>query len=430
MEFEKAIALLMDSTKLREDRLLSLEIIFEYIKVKQSKGISQNRLIYLQSLMECIIDMFESVPVQEESIVRYCDLLKQELCSKDLFIVEGQGWFANSVKKYLQKKGHIIANSSEYNSRDRVISIICDENSVTGSREKEIVIQLWKYMKYTYFYYPEYWTIMNEYSVSKSCGEIKGVITGMSYFRDALKPELLKVPTVTLANSSQDLFYDFKMLQKACTEIGESIQFAIIGLAPYSLRYDESMSTMQMLRNFAYFQEFGTFHNLKITDNDKDFWGQQRVLIEQYLGKEICSYLFTDEYVPRYGDGKKDDTKVFDSSNVAEIYLKEITGKYNKPYKKTFYENIKILKEYLLYCSERNIQVYILIPPFSKWHSEHWKKEYYDELICVLEDISQVYDFCLVDLAMEQWADYYFRDYAHLNRLGAIRVCDIMNRVL
>ena len=424
------ITLLTDSQKTQEERLHSLQILFGYIESMQNEGISSKRLVYLQGLMECIIDAFESLPVQEDSIVYYGDLLKRELCPKDIFMIEGKGWFANIVRKYLKKEGYIIADALEDHSKDRIIRIICDEDSGVSFNEEQRVIQLWKYMKYTYFFHPEYWTIMNEYNFSKSCDGIKGVITGMSYFRDALKTEYLKLPMVTLANSSQDLFYDFKMFQKAYAEIGEGIQVVIIGLAPYSLRYDESLSQAQVLRNFAYFHEFDTWHNLQISDKDKNFFERQRAMIEQYLDKSICNYLFSDGYVPLYGNGKKDDTLVFDSSCVDDIYLKEIIGKYSKPYEKTLQENIKILREYLSYCKERNVQAYILIPPFSKWHSEYWKKEYYDEFLHVLEEIGEEYDFGLVDLAMEQWADYYFRDYAHLNRLGAIRVCTILNQIL
>ena len=66
----------------------------------------------------------------------------------------------------------------------------------------------------------DYWNMFIKFQKRKK--NAKAIITGMSYFRDAFNCELLTIPAVKLACSSQDLFYDFMMFKKAYMEIGEN----------------------------------------------------------------------------------------------------------------------------------------------------------------------------------------------------------------
>ena len=105
-------------------------------------------------------------------------------------------------------------------------------------------------------------------------------------------------------------------------------------------------------------------------------------------------------------------------------------GKYSKPYEETYKENRELLRDYIHYAISKGCKVIVFIPPYSEWYRNRWNPEYLGELLGYLCELKSKMDFMLVDLSGEKLPDYYFGDYAHLNRLGSIYTISKLNRCI
>ena len=271
----------------------------------------------------------------------------------------------------------------------------------------------------------DYWNMFIKFQKRKK--NAKAIITGMSYFRDAFNCELLKIPAVKLACSSQDLFYDFMMFKKAYMEIGENnLSHVFIGLAPYSLRYDLSLATSIEYLLFSYYSYLHTFHNNRKINKVGEFIDEQGKKLEEYLDKELCEYIY--KTYRKYEDDRL--WKIFQLDSIRECDYMEVEEEYNKPYQATVEENRKILEEYISYCISNNIKVYIILPPFTNWYKEQWDKSYCDELKTLIHELRNKYEFIFLDFSEQYWEDKYFYNNGHLNMYGAKRLMGILNTYL
>lgn len=411
-----------------KDRVLSLEAFIAFI---EEHSITSS-ISYLQSLLELLLIQLTSTPVNEHALSQYGSLLHQELSLlsyRYIVLDEDASWISQYLYVYLSKRHYDVTKLSTLTTADTNDStiIICCDNKEHETLPADNTIFLYKYLQYTFFANPQFYYLQNK---NERVSNPKGILTGMSYFRDAIPSDMLDLPILNLANSSQDLFYDFAMFQRAYEANANSITYAILGLAQYSLRYDESLSKTRELQLLPYIDFGYSLHHNTALQSIAAFLNDTRAKIDHTFGLDACKHLFSAGYLSLYGNDMPCDTLVFNSDDVAPIYLQEIEGKYHKPYEETFMENKKILKEYLDYCSSHNLQILIVLPPCSSWYRMHWNEIYYTELIQYLQQLSEQYSFDLLDFTLEEWDDMYFRDYAHTNRLGAQRVCDIINEYL
>lgn len=343
--------------------------------------------------------------------------------AKRLYILCGgkQGWFYIAVCEYLNKNQLFYITSEEENGivGERVYLSI-GELKETGFVRKETFIDLFDYMSKSYFYFPEFYRIINKAS-ENVCA--KGIITGMSYFRDAIDSNELNA--TNLAMSSQDLYYDYLMFKKYYSY---QMEWVIIGLAPYSLRYDESLSIQQQNRINCYLDCYGdeASHNYYESDNILNIKEKLDIYTPQ-----ICQYLYEGVFVNLFGQGEYDMNQFFDEKNIPADEREEITRKYSKPYENTLLENKKILKDYLEECNSLGLRVIVMIPPYTNWYKSHWNGGiYYHELINYLMELGDKMDFELIDLTTQEWDNRYFRNTSHVNAIGRIRVTEIIKSII
>lgn len=343
---------------------------------------------------------------------------------KVTFFLYGEG-YTGCVLEYLNEKYNAVivdddrVSGEEYSNG---IHIICDE--MEYATPEETTIYLSRYIDLVYLNNRDFWDMLIKYQGQKK--DIKAIITGMSYFRDAFNCELLKIPAVKLTCSSQDLFYDFMMFKEIYQKTGEGVNHVFIGLAPYSLRYDLSLASSIEYLLFSYYSCLHTFHNNKKLDQIGKFIDDQKAKIEGNIDEHICEYIY--EQYTRRNDEKLWETFQLDS--LRESDYMEVEEEFNKPYQATLEENKLIIEEYISYCTSRNISVYLVIPPFTNWYKEHWKQSYCDELKMVIRDLRNKYEFTLLDFSEQDWEDKYFYNNGHLNMYGARRFMNILNTYL
>ncbi len=177
---------------------------------------------------------------------------------------------------------------------------------------------------------------------------------------------------------------------------------------------------------FSYYSCLHTFHNNKKLDQIGKFIDDQKAKIKCCIDEQICEYIY--ERYTRRNDEKLWET--FQLNSLREPDYMEVEEKFNKPYQATLEENKLIIEEYISYCTSRNINVYLVLPPFTNWYKEHWKQSYCNELKSVIRNLRNKYEFTLLDFSEQDWEDKYFYNNGHLNMYGARRFTNILNTYL
>ena len=167
-----------------------------------------------------------------------------------------------------------------------------------------------------------------------------------------------------------------------------NIQYAVIGLEPYALRYDMSKSRMERRHCIAYYPIAGTTHN----------WEEGVQLISAYQADDRkLKQIFDEEYLKSLYDiyeknshePKEERERIFDSAAMSQEQLdmdaQEIDELYRRPYTDILLENKVILEEYARFCQEHGVKAIFFIPPYTNLYKKHMYKVYYRELIAALK---------------------------------------------
>lgn len=413
--------------KILEGSKLLLEetsLLIEYGLLKQE---------YISYFKSCYDYLLSSIETQE--IVQINSSLKLifELVSgwNNIFFLNGKNNIREYVENILYKKRCIFYDICEYSNipntdlYSKKVLNCCEETNI----ENVEVIDIYFYIDYVFLKNIEYWTRKKRYLEKIHNSEV--CITGLSYFRDAISSDICDKNIINLSNSSQDLYYDLQLLKKVL-DITKSIKTVLIGLAPYSLRFDLSMckSRELVIRNYSYFHDLGECHNLDENNIDIKKLKKIKDSVNKIFGYDLLSSIFYSLYGLEETKRGIDDKIIFDEKNINEEVKKEIEGKYNKPYENTKIEYCKLLEEYFELCNKKNIKIIVMIPPFSNWYKKNWDKKYKDELTNIILQNKEKYNLIFCDYSEENWDNYYFRDYGHLNKIGAYRLTQKINDVL
>ena len=99
--------------------------------------------------------------------------------------------------------------------------------------------------------------------IKKNSAEFKIFGTGMSYSQESLFEKYFDSKIFNFAFPSQDLYFDYQ-IAKFVLSVSSEIEFALIGLAPYSFHYDLSKSNMINFRLLNYFIALKDLHNFEM----------------------------------------------------------------------------------------------------------------------------------------------------------------------
>lgn len=296
------------------------------------------------------------------------------------------------------------------------------------------VLDFKEYMKY--FFDFEFYTSYVKLIENKE--QIEGIITGLSYFEVGIDIKTLKKPFVNLALSSQDLFYDFGMLRHVIEDFDDSknIKQVIIGLSNYSFRYDLSMTQNFQTKEKPkiYYPILKKLHN----------YHNKREVIESYaIFEKEFNRLFQKNYVLKifeYGKQRFNmhwdniTNGIFDYKNLSEekkqreIYS---TQRWNQKYLNTMKENTEIFREMLKYLKDRNIKTAIITSPATNFYKNYFSENCREEFISIIEEFKKEFEFNFIDAYnMNCFHDSDFYDASHLNKVGAKKFTEIINKSL
>lgn len=428
-------------------------IITKDIRLKELRKIEEyaDGLIYLtekrRKLLFGTIKAFryelKKRSTNEECIGGFYKILKEILSINTSLknpkcIIYGDNWLSEEVSNKMRDNNYCTfswhaVNPAYVNEYD--LYILCNEPlkvyNLATIKDEDKIIKIWDYLKYKYIVFPSFYEIYMKFK-KKSERKVKCLVTGNTNIVSAVQADMLHTNAASLANNAQDIFYDFKMFQHAYI-LTPDLEYAIIGLAPYSLRYDASKSKVEWRRCLAYYPLVGTMHNCDEASHLITIYESENKKIEQYFSEKDMDSLY-DIFAELEKSEKKDNIEVYDekttSKECAALNVREISELYNRPSLEVFLENKILLDEYAKLCKSKNLKIIFFIPPYTTWYKAHMQKSYYEELLEVINELGAKYDAQIIDMMNVSLPDCCFGDYANVNCIGAVKVASYLNEVI
>lgn len=396
--------------------------------------------------IKAVLDTFsfelQNGTANEECTGGYNRILKKELnINRSLkgkkCVIYGDNWLSEEIAEKMRAKGYCVFHWRTVNPAyidEYDLYVLCADPvkayGLASIQDNEKIIKVWEYLKYQFITFPSFYKTYNDFK-RRDGEKVKCVVTGGANVVNGVRTKLLHVNTVSLANSAQDIFYGLKMFCHAYESM-PNIQYAVIGLEPYALRYDMSKSRMERRHCIAYYPIAGTTHN----------WEEGAQLISAYQEDERkLKQIFDEEYLKSLYDiyeknshgPKEERERIFDSAAMSQEQLdmdaQEVDELYRRPYTDILLENKVILEEYARFCQEHGVKAIFFIPPYTNLYKKHMYKVYYRELLAALKVFCSKYDAMVIDMMPVELPDCCFKDHEDLNHIGAIKVASYLNEV-
>ena len=257
----------------------------------------------------------------------------------------------------------------------------------------------------------------------------EAIVIGSSFGRDDIHCDLMSVSTASLANSAQDIYFDTLCYEKSVREM-HSLKLVIHVLAPFSLRYDESLSKKQFGRMKFNYIVFGEGHNNSEVVQCFEKYNETITFLNDYgtfqeIREEFQNAFFSESsWKTMY-----DPEQIFSREEISEAEKKVVEAQFNKPYEKTLIENKKILADFCERLSNSNTPILFFLPPLSETYKSIWDENYQIEVLDYLNELRAKYtNVYILNLYKVNLEDEFFRDSYHLNRNGAKFVSKYINK--
>ncbi|MBE5871403.1 MAG: hypothetical protein E7294_09110 [Lachnospiraceae bacterium] len=281
------------------------------------------------------------------------------------------------------------------------------------------------FLRYMEFF-PELKLILDKAKKTKIS---EGLVLGMSFGRDAIFENMIHRKIINLAVSAQDFYYDWCAL-KVAKQSQKHFKFIIQTVAPFSFRYDESMSKTKDDNIRFYYSFYGTAHNnQRIAGEIEHYEEEKRKFNELFYGitdwNEVSQNMWDEYFLSTTNVLNYNYEKKFDEDKISQEEINIIKRQYKKPFEETILENKRIL--YGMFEKTQNTRVLFFLPPLTNCYKKIWNEEYYIETKKLINEISSRIGASVLDMTSEVYKDDYFRDSMHLNREGAILVAEIIN---
>lgn len=330
--------------------------------------------------------------------------------------------------------GYPLIPIEQYESLNADYLVICDEADFDkiDRADRKIVSPRYSLSVIGMYLGEEYYIYRKKAIRDMKDENICGIITGMSYTQRGINAERMSKKWCMCAYPSQDLYYDFFALADAIRKSGDRLKYAVMGISPYSFRYDLSLSKGVQEKVYFYYREFGEFHNAIPIQEDLELMVRYDNVLD-----ELCYPNWRDIYFDFIAEHSfKRSEQIFDFTGLDEKQqeksLEEMKKISNKPYTDTIAENRMVFDMYMKLCKKHNIKVTVLIPPCSVFFRDHFPNEYVEETRDIISEFRGKYDMEILDLydACEFADDRYYMDEAHMNKWGAEKLTQTLDEFL
>ena len=445
----------------------------DFIQYNNSKYESSKAFNLLADLLVNIIEEFNTLKVNEEidleNIITKLKLSMLEL-KRDIIDIKVNIYFYgkdkyNILHKSLNSEVMIIRDINEYLNKDielnyRTIDIlILSEETAEADFEFELyfndVIYYDREMNYLFnisekIYYSnyDYNYLTNAIEESKSEGT-ESIVVGNSYPLTGIDASILDLNSVSMALSSQDLYYSYKLAELVINN-NENIKRCIIGGGYYLVYHDMSRSknedAINRVKN-VYYPILKDKHNSETVDIIKI------PELKQYTDNKVIRYIFDLDYLDKYFNKLiyKSNKKYFnenmpreENNMLAGISLDNISeddkyrlgearaSQHNKlsKYVKTTDDYMRIFADFINFLESKGIEIVIVIFPNTKYYNKFLDKKYENEFYRIIDTFKDK-KFKLIDFSREGgFEEKDFIDFDHMSELGANKITNMINNIL
>ena len=246
--------------------------------------------------------------------------------------------------------------------------------------------------------------------------------TGISYTEVGLDLNFIphvKGRGVNLSNSTQDLLHGYLTAKYIFEHVPPgTIKFVLIGLAPYSLRYDNAKAFSVTTRHLQYM--------LAIDAPERNF--HDRLL------KNLVNDNFKNKFknvMAQHADLNFDKIKnapshaQFSAQALVnwQVELKDLT---KKLYPDTIQKNFQILQDYIKLCLRHGAKPIGVVFPFAPIIRKNYSEELLNSFRTAIRQLQADFDFVCVDLFDFNLGYECFYNTAHLNPRGAATLSTLL----
>ena len=235
--------------------------------------------------------------------------------------------------------------------------------------------------------------------------------TGISYAEVGLDlARITGMHGVNLAGSNQDLRQAFLTAQYVF-ERQKGVKFVLIGLAPYSFRYDCLESFSVSSRNLQYLLA------LKNSRDDSVHGQLLRMLIGGQV-KQLFSAVTEADADPNFVELKKLVNREMRADIIVhwENELRNVTKTFRA---EVFERNVKFLEQYIRLCLEHGAKPIGIVLPFAPILNQKYPRDQLSMFRRILKQLSKAYEFDVIDLFDLPLGYKHFYNLSHLNSEGA-----------
>ena len=280
--------------------------------------------------------------------------------------------------------------------------------------------------------------------------DVETIVVGNSYPLTGIKVDLLNTKSVSLALSSQDLYYSYK-LAKVAIENNKKIKRCIIGAGYYLVNHDLSKSisddAISRVKN-VYYPILNDKHNSEEVDEIKI------LNLQNTINNEIIEYVFDLEFLDmhfkdliyRNNNGYFNPTFTRESNSMLQgrklssiseedkIKLGEFrANQHNKlsKYADTTREYNIIFNKFIDMLVQNRVEPVIVVFPNTKYYSSFIDNNYEDEFYKIVDKIKEKINVKIIDFSKEDiFVSDDFIDFDHMSEVGAVKITRELNKRL
>lgn len=258
--------------------------------------------------------------------------------------------------------------------------------------------------------------------------EIETLILGSSHSFYGLNPAYFSSKTFNASHISQSLNYDFAIIQKYQTNLG-NLKTIILPISYFTLFYNlEESSESWRMKNYVIYYEINSaeplIYHSEVLSN-RMFVNTRRLVSYYILGKP-------QTFSTDLGWGTN-----YKSDNAGDLYVtgKKAASIHSKKDINTvenriiFQNNINIFNNIVQYCKDRNVSLIVLTPPAYITYRQNLNTEQLEATFDSINRITLSYEGCtfLNLLSDTSFLAKDFFDADHLSEIGAEKLSTLIN---
>ncbi|WP_159039921.1 hypothetical protein [Christiangramia fulva] len=256
--------------------------------------------------------------------------------------------------------------------------------------------------------------------IQENSDEIEILFLGSSQIERAINPKFIAAGAINLANSSQTLFEDFKLLKFFNPKLPK-LKLVVLEISYDKLERDKSNILPILDPKNLKFYGVNTFgRKLKLQDHLLFHFSPK------YFSKILNEYIFKTSNIKLNKFGF--DENKFDGaySHANYVLIENIHNKKN--YKK----NLLLLNEIISYCNENNLKIFIYHPPTHYRYNELRDPSLVKKWRKLIDSLKYQYPkiHFFIDDTNSTFTRKYFDDANHLNPLGAEKATKTLDSIL